>query len=490
MTHLDPALAVMAAPWAVLVGYGLLVWAMSPRRASPVQFFAGRSEAGAEPGLWLLVFSAAITWIFAKSIANAADLGKAFGLVGGVGYGVYYLSFLVAGLAIYLIRARGGHASLSAFLVAKYGPVAARFFLVAVAIRLFNEVWSNTKVGALYFGAEGSLEYWIAVAAITGFTLYYSWVGGLRSSLVTDGGQMVMAAVLLVVILIVVMPPLAAQGLPAVAPEVGLAGLTFAALAAVQVLSYPFHDPVLTDRGFLTRPRTMLAGFVLAGLIGGAFIVLFSLVGVYARALGLSGAAAVAVPTAFGLPMLLVFNAIMLTSAGSTLDSTFASSAKLAARDWGNVAADPGEREKRIGRWVMIAIAVAGNLPLLGIYLGDRAGPAIIAATTISGTMMMGLAPIFLLSFLPTARRASFHLAFWPGIALGAIMTLEGAAGLEIMPAWIDLGVGAYADDLGVNVFGLALCTTGYLAGAARLRRTWFAARPVPALGQEDASRS
>ena len=59
---------------------------------------------------------------------------------------------------------------------------------------------------------------------------------------------------------------------------------------------------------------------------------LFSSVGLYARAFGLSGTASVAVPASFGLPLLLVFNAIMLTSAGSTLDSTFASTAKLTAR--------------------------------------------------------------------------------------------------------------------------------------------------------------
>ena len=63
----------------------------------------------------------------------------------------------------------------------------------------------------------------------------------------------------------------------------------------------------------------------------------------------------------------------------------------------------------------MIAIAVFGNLPLLSIYLGDQVGPAIILATTISGTMVMGLAPIFLLSFVRSAGRLSFHFAFWTG---------------------------------------------------------------------------
>ena len=88
----------------------------------------------------------------------------------------------------------------------------------------------------------------------------------------------------------------------------------------------------------------MVKGFVIAGLLSGGFILLFSSVGLYARAFGLEGSAAVAVPVALGLPLLLVFNAIMLASAGSTLDSTFASTAKLTARDWPNAGAEATER--------------------------------------------------------------------------------------------------------------------------------------------------
>jgi hypothetical protein len=99
--------------------------------------------------------------------------------------------------------------------------------------------------------------------------------------------------------------------------------------------------------------------------------------------------------------------------------------------------------------------------------MGDAMGPAIIAATTISGTMVMGLAPIFLLAFIPHAGPMSFHLAFWPGLLFGVLVTLEAALGTAIFPAWIDIGSGKYADDFGVNVWGLAICTLGYLAGAA-----------------------
>jgi SSS family solute:Na+ symporter len=473
----DTATILAVAPWAVLAGYCVIVWLFSPRRVSPGQFFTGAGEGGGAPSLRVLVFSCAITWIFAKSIANAASLGYAFGPIGGVGYAIYYLSFAVAAFAIYFIRTRGGHHSLPGFLVAKYGPFCARMFLIAIAVRLFNEVWSNTKVGALYFGAEGSGAYWMAAAAITAFTVYYSWRGGLRSSLLTDAGQMILAAVLLSVVLVAVMPPLVTNGLPTVSPEVSLAGLTFCALAAVQVLSYPFHDPVMTDRGFLTKPKVMVKGFLLAGLISGGFILLFSSVGLYARAFGLEGAPAVSVPASLGLPMLLIFNAIMLTSAGSTLDSTFASTAKLAAVDWHDVRGEPDARARLIGRGAMVTIALLGNAPLFAIYLGEGVGPAVIAATTISGTMVMGLAPIFLLGWVPGAGPASFHLAFWPGLVFGVIKTVEAATATAIFPAWINIGGGKYADDLGINVWGLLFCTVAYLVGALVFGRRVQASR-------------
>ena len=454
--------------WTLLLGYGFFIYRVvqrtTPDKVSALAFFQGRSDQQ-RPGLWLLVSSAAISWIFAKSIDNAASLSNAFGIAGGIGYAIYYLSFITAAVAIYFIRTRGGYRSLPDFLVGRYGPLCAKLFLIAIAVRLLNEVWSNTKVFSLYFGAEGSAGYWVAALLVTLFTVYYSLLGGLRSSLLTDGAQMLLAAVLLVIILVSLGPGLVTNGLPAVDEPTRWAGLTFCGLAFVQIFSYPFHDPVLTDRGFITSPERMVRGFILAGIISGGFILMFSAVGLYALRFGLEGRPTLAVPALFGLPMLLVFNSIMLTSAGSTLDSTFSSVAKLAGRDWSNRQGDPTESQAYIGRWAMVAIAVLGNLPLLSIYLGDQIGPAIILATTISGTMVMGLAPIFLLAFL-RGGALSFHLAFWPGLIFGVLRVVENAAQMAIFPAWVSIGAGKYATDLGINVYGLLICCLGYLIGA------------------------
>lgn len=455
--------------WTILAAYGAFVyWIVrktTPDRVSATAFFEGASDRDRQPQLWLLAASAAITWIFAKSIDNAASLSNAFGIWGGIGYAIYYLSFVTVAVTVYVIRSRWGYRSLPEFLSNKYGRLASKLFAIAIGIRLLNEVWSNTKVFSLYFGAEGSFGYWMAVISVTGFTVYYSLWGGLRSSLLTDGVQMILAAILLVAILVALTPGFVQQGFPVVDAETRGAGLTFCCLALVQVFSYPFHDPVLTDRAFITSPKIMVRGFILAGLISGGFIFLFGLVGLYSRSFALAGNPSQAVPAAIGLPMLLVFNSIMLTSAGSTLDSTFASVAKLTARDWKTIGDRPTNSQVKLGRWAMVLVAILGNLPLLSIYLGDRLGPAIILATTISGTMVMGLAPIFLLSFLRSAGKWSFFLAFFPGLLFGILMVVENALGIQIFPDWIAIGTGKYADDLGVNLYGLGLCTLGYLLG-------------------------
>ena len=55
---------------------------MSPRRATVEGFFHGRSETGAQPKLITLVLSQVTTWIFARSLMNAAILGYYYGVAG------------------------------------------------------------------------------------------------------------------------------------------------------------------------------------------------------------------------------------------------------------------------------------------------------------------------------------------------------------------------------------------------------------------------
>lgn len=439
--------------WGFLFLYGGVMYAVSPRAVTVQAFFRGADARGNPVTVWWLTMSLFITWIFAKSVTNAANLGQEYGLVGGLAYAVYWLSIPLAGVVIYRLRTRAGATGLVPFLIGKYGRFAALGFAVAVLIRLFNEIWSNTAVVGGFFGEPGQFSYYAAALLFTVFTLAYSIKGGLRSSIVTDAIQALIFVFFLGLVLFTILPIHGFGRLVTTGTFSLAGGVDLLLVALLQVLSYPFHDPVLTDRGFLSDERTMLRAFVIAGVLGFIVILVFSLVGVHAALsqLDIGNNAPAAVGRALGLATFFSMTAIMITSAGSTLDSTFSSLSRTLAYDVpalrGLVVHAPSIRT---GVWVMIAFAALGNLPLF-------ATADILKATTISGTMVVGLAPVFLLQHWVRYSPWSFHLSFWPGVALGILLAV-GA-----VPAVWAIGTGKYALLLGVNVYGLLLCTAGFL---------------------------
>jgi len=439
--------------WGFLLLYGGVMYAISPQAATLSSFFQGTDEQGRAASEWALVSSIFISWIFAKSVTNAANLGAAYGVVGGLAYAAYWLSIPFAGWVIYRLRVRHGATGLVQFLTSKYGRFAALAFSAAILIRLYNEIWSNTAVVGGFYGAPGSAGFIGSALLFTAATLFYSLKGGLRSSIVTDVLQTAIFVFLLGIVLFFVLPRHGASALLSVGEFRLGAGVDLLLVALLQVLSYPFHDPVLTDRGFITREKTMLRAFVWSGVLGFLAIFAFSLVGVHARLEGLTVTDNVpaVVAKSLGLAAFFAMTVIMITAAGSTIDSTFASVAKSIGRELPLLAGkDLGRRAIGVGMAAMVAIAVLGNLPMI-------AGTDILKATTLSGTMVMGLAPVFLLQRFVGYSPASFHLSFWAGIALGVALTVGW-----IPQSWA-IGNGKYALLLGTNFYGLALCTALFL---------------------------
>ena len=369
----------------------------------------------------------------------------AYGLVGGVAYAGYYVSFLVAGTVIYQMRVKGKLTSIHQFLTSKFGRGAVAVFSILIAIRLFNEVWSNTMVIGSYFGDTGTSAYYWSILVFTALTLAYVLKGGMSSSIFTDVIQMGLFGILLIVILGAIFNS-TENFTPAQAISTGVwsfdMGLNLLFAAILQSFSYPFHDPVLTDRGFLSSPEVTLKSFIWAGIVGGICIILFSIIGVYAQSQDMKGQAAVEVGKAFGVVLLLIINFIMITSAASTLDSTFSSFSKLLSVDLnlGNTL--------KFGRWSMVLIAVLGTLP---VFLNAE----ILSATTISGTMVIGLTPVFIFWNIKVPK-ISFHLSVFCGILFGFLLIFNW------FPQQIIFTTGKYADLLWINFWGILCCITLY----------------------------
>ena len=447
--------------WGFLIVFGIIMYLVAPRSENEASFFRGHNAKGKPASERALMLSIFISWIFAKSVTNAANLGASYGIVGGLAYATYWLSIPVAGFVIYRLRTREGATGMVSFLIGKYGRSAAMAFSLAILIRLFNEVWSNTAVVGGYYGTGGSPSFIGAALLFTAAVLFYSLKGGLRSSIFSDVIQAVVFVLFLGLVLAYVLPGTPPSALFSQGSFALDAGADLLLVALLQSLSYPFHDPVLTDRGFITHEKTMLRAFVVAGVLGFLAIFAFSLVGVQAHLHGLpaSGNVPAAVARGLGIAGFFAMIVVMVTSAGSTLDSTFTSLSKLVARDMPLLAGKlPSPNAMTIGSLTMVLFALLGNLPMV-------AGTDILKATTISGTMVIGLAPIFLFSGRVSYSPASFHLAFWTGIALG----LMEATGL-IPHSWA-IGGGKYGVLLGVNLYGLALCTAAFFLPLALLRR-------------------
>jgi hypothetical protein len=349
-------------------------------------------------------------------------------------------------------------------------------FSLLICFRLFNEVWSNTMVIGSYFGGVGEVAYYGSILVFTILTLTYSLKGGMSSSILTDVIQMAFFGVLITVILLAILPRVEYDITPVLTSgEWTLAtGGNLLLVAILQSFSYPFHDPVMTDRGFLSDPKTTLKAFMWAAPIGFICILLFSVVGIYGGISGVEGQAPVEVAKLLGGPILLVMNFIMITSAASTLDSTFTSFSKLAVVDLGagNKGARPQVQwevlKERIktrkstpylygstntsvssGRIAMIVITVLGTIP---VFLN----PAILSATTVSGAMVAGLAPVFCLWWVKAPP-----LSFWLSVGFGLFCGFVFVFGY--WPDWLTVSTGKYADLLGVTLVETGGCFGLYL---------------------------
>ncbi len=382
----------------------------APRRASVDGFFGGLNATGQAPGLWVLVLSQVTTWIFARSLMNAAILGYYYGIAGTLAYAAYYGSFLSGAFIVGHLRAQGAR-SMQDWLRSRFGRSGTGCYNIVIALRLLSEVFANLLVVGLIFNAVLAGSGTTAILVVAALGLAYSAWGGLSAALRTDVVQMV---VFLVVFGVAFVALVASPGFDfgAVITAPGAAGAyngwILLAVAALQVFSYPAHDPVMMDRGFIADPATTRASFLHAFWISTLCIIGFGFFGIQASLIGaayegeLIGTWSTMFPT-------WVFVALMislLVSALSTLDSALASSARLVVEEL-----RLAPRTLAGGRVVMVVFMVAGTaLTLWG-------NATLFDAVAVSGTASMFLTPVLIVGLV--ARR---------DVALWAYMVAFGAA--------------------------------------------------------------
>lgn len=149
----------------------------------------------------------------------------------------------------------------------------------------------------------------------------------------------------------------------------------------------------------------------------------------------------------------LLLNAVIIIGASSTLDSTFSSTGKLLAYDL-------LPARGKIRRNIWNARLSMGLLGIAGAAM-VHASPTILSATTISGTMALGLAPPFVLHPWKRPGRPSFFASALIGLGVGITFAYYDNKENEESP--IQIGEGPYAGLLAWNVFGFGATFGAYV---------------------------
>jgi Na+/proline symporter len=401
---------------------------LAPKAESAGAFFQGVSTTGRQPGLLALTFSQVTTWIFARSLMNAAILGFYYGIWGTLAYAFYYFSFLTGGKIVDSLRFDHGFNSVQGFLHDRFGRWGTGCYNFVIGIRLISEVFANLLVIGILFGVAGSNMYTLTILGFSAITLFYSMLGGLRASLRTDVFQMAifLGTLVLLIGLVTISSSVQFNDLWFKPFDFNKPGPILMLVALLQIWSYPMHDPVMMDRGFLADRETTRKSFLHAAWISIICIIAFGCLGVLAGAHAVNGATMnETLMLLLGTIPMMLFNAALVISAMSTLDSTLSSSAKLLAVDMGVM-----KMNLRNGRTVMAVFMLIG---LMLVFWGNK---DLFSAVAVSGTASLYLAPVIFFSLW--GKRCdipvwSYVLSFVLAIAAAALYFTESSGYSQLL---------------------------------------------------------
>lgn len=391
-------------------------------------FYQGKSREGHAPSLWTLVLSQVTTWIFARSLMNAAILGFFYGIAGALAYGMYYFSFITGAHIIDSLRFKHGFDNMQTFMQAKFGRVGEHFFNAVISFRLISEVFSNLLVfgfiATLFIGFNET--YLILIIAVT--TLVYSSIGGLHTALKTDVFQALLTIVAVAILSIAMFthPLFSVTDIVNSSNTSDNKGWILLIVAFIQIWSYPAHDPVMTDRGFLADRSTTKKSFYYAAPISYICIMLFGLLGVFAQLNNTGSATEVTqtLNTLFSPAVMIIFSVALIVSAISTLDSTYASAAKLVAVDMKLIKPTVNN-----GRLIMLGFL------LLGLAFIATGSKDLFDAVAVSGTVSLFLAPVVFFSIWAgwEVKPWAIVVSFLSALIAGIVYMLENGGYIAVM---------------------------------------------------------
>ena len=346
MTTLTPTTG-----YILMISYGLFMFGLSYFYLKGSKTNTNFLVADRKVGFMKSGFSTAATWIWAPALFIASQKAYQQGLPG-----VFWFTFpnilclcIFAYFAHYLRKKFKNGFTLAQYMNVRHSRRVQILYIISLSALSICQFAVQLLAGGAVVTYLTGIDFTIVTIILTAIALSYSFVSGIRASIMTDVWQMI---IILVVVLVVV-PLVYVKGGGHEVLVKGIGGISgeftnvfdpgvawsFGVVVTIGLLAGPFGDQSFWQRAFTTKQNEVKKSFLLSALVFGVVPIFTSIIGFMGAGLGIDAgnkAQLINIITVSELlpkAILIPFVWMLLSGLVSTLDSGLCAISSIASTD-------------------------------------------------------------------------------------------------------------------------------------------------------------
>ena len=346
MTTLTPTTG-----YILMISYGLFMFGLSYFYLKGSKINTNFLVADRKVGFMKSGFSTAATWIWAPALFIASQKAYQQGLPG-----VFWFTFpnilclcIFAYFAHYLRKKFKNGFTLAQYMNVRHSRRVQILYIISLSALSICQFAVQLLAGGAVVTYLTGIDFTIVTIILTAIALSYSFVSGIRASIMTDVWQMI---IILVVVLVVV-PLVYVKGGGHEVLVKGIGGISgeftnvfdpgvawsFGVVVTIGLLAGPFGDQSFWQRAFTTKQNEVKKSFLLSALVFGVVPIFTSIIGFMGAGLGIDAgnkAQLINIITVSELlpkAILIPFVWMLLSGLVSTLDSGLCAISSIASTD-------------------------------------------------------------------------------------------------------------------------------------------------------------
>jgi Na+/proline symporter len=335
----------------LMISYGLFMFGLSYFYLKGSKTNTNFLVADRKVGFMKSGFSTAATWIWAPALFIASQKAYQQGLPG-----VFWFTFpnilclcIFAYFAHYLRKKFKNGFTLAQYMNVRHSRRVQILYIISLSALSICQFAVQLLAGGAVVTYLTGIDFTIVTIILTAIALSYSFVSGIRASIMTDVWQMI---IILVVVLVVV-PLVYVKGGGHEVLVKGIGGISgeftnvfdpgvawsFGVVVTIGLLAGPFGDQSFWQRAFTTKQNEVKKSFLLSALVFGVVPIFTSIIGFMGAGLGIDAgnkAQLINIITVSELlpkAILIPFVWMLLSGLVSTLDSGLCAISSIASTD-------------------------------------------------------------------------------------------------------------------------------------------------------------